>query len=173
MEIIPMTADGDFDYNCLQEKLKLYGDCLKICTFSAGSNITGNLFDCDRIAVLCHKNNALAFFDYAAVAPYVQINMNGITEGRQFSHIIPQSDLKFCYKDAIFISPHKFVGGPGTSGLLVAKKNLLFDLTPHRIGGGPIFFVTQADHEFVLNPEELEEAGTPGVIQDIRTALVF
>lgn len=65
------------------------------------------------------------------------------------------------------------MGGPGTSGLLVAKKNLLLDLTPHRIGGGPIFFVTQADHEFVLNTEELEEAGTPGVIQDIRTALVF
>jgi len=58
---------------------------LKIGAFSAGSNITGTLLDVDRIAILCHQNETLAVFDYAAVAPYVQINMNGITENRPFS----------------------------------------------------------------------------------------
>lgn len=65
------------------------------------------------------------------------------------------------------------IGGPGSSGILVAKKKLLFDKKPDRVGGGPIFFVNELDHEFVANAEELEEAGTPGIIQDIRAALAF
>jgi len=69
-----------------------------------------------------------------------------------------------CYKDAIFLSPHKLVGGPGSSGVLIAKKSLLYDKIPDRIGGGPVFFVNEKDHEFMANVEELEEAGTPGVI---------
>ena len=71
------------------------------------------------------------------------------------------------------MSPHKMIGGPGSSGILVAKKTLLFDKKPDRVGGGPIFFVNELDHEFVANAEELEEAGTPGIIQDIRAALAF
>lgn len=73
IEMIPMTDDGDFDYTFLDAKLKEYKNSnrLKICAVSAGSNITGNLFDVDRIAVSCHKNDSLAVFDYAAVAPYV------------------------------------------------------------------------------------------------------
>ena len=71
--MIPMTDDGDFDYKFLDVKLREYKNAnrLKICAVSAGSNITGNLFDVDRIAVSCHKNDTLAVFDYAAVAPYV------------------------------------------------------------------------------------------------------
>ena len=90
--------------------------------------------------------------------------MNGISENRKFQYKIKDKDQKFCYKDALFISPHKFLGGPGSSGILVAKKKLLFDRKPDRIGGGPIFFVNELDHEFVANTEELEEAGTPGII---------
>lgn len=112
-------------------------------------------------------------FDYAAVAPYVNINCNGITEGRPFEHKISDKDLALCYKDAIYISPHKFVGGPGSSGILVAKKKLMFDRKPDRVGGGPVFFVNELDHEFIANTEELEEAGTPGIIQDIKAALAF
>lgn len=73
----------------------------------------------------------------------------------------------------MFISPHKFIGGPGSSGVLIAKKSLLFDRKPDRPGGGPVFFVNEIDHEYIGNVEELEEAGTPGVLQDIRAGLVF
>ena len=69
-----------------------------------------------------------------------------------------------CSKDAIFLSPHKLVGGPGSSGVLIATKSLLYDKIPDRIGGGPVFFVNEKDHDFVANIEELEEAGTPGVV---------
>ena len=112
-------------------------------------------------------------FDYAAVAPYVPINMNGVTENRPFSHKIASEDLHLCYKDAIFLSPHKFIGGPGSSGILCAKKKLMYDRKPDRVGGGPVFFVNELEHEFDANIEDLEEAGTPGVIQDLRVALVF
>ena len=90
--------------------------------------------------------------------------MNGTVENSKFKYKVAEQDLKYCYKDAVFLSPHKFVGGPGSSGILVAKKNLLFDRKPDRVGGGPIFFVNELDHEFVANTEELEEAGTPGII---------
>jgi len=77
IELIPMSDNGDFDYNYLEGKLRQYSEqnCVKIGAFSAGSNITGTLFDVDRIAYLCHSSNALAIFDYAAVSPYQEINM--------------------------------------------------------------------------------------------------
>ena len=65
------------------------------------------------------------------------------------------------------------VGGPGSSGVLIAKKNIFHSKKPHRFGGGIVFFVNETDHEFVANVEELEEAGTPGVISDIRAGLAF
>ena len=89
-----MTEEGDFDYQYLQNLLNKYKDQnrLKIGAFSAGSNITGILFDVDRIAVMLHKAHALAVFDYAAVAPYVSINMKGITENRRFQSKIEEND---------------------------------------------------------------------------------
>lgn len=84
-------------------------------------------------------------FDYAAVAPYVEINMNGQTNSK-FTRELSESEKQLCYKDAIFISPHKFIGGPSSSGILVAKKKLLLHRKPDRIGGGPIFFVDEQDH---------------------------
>ena len=165
IELIPMAENGDFDYAYLETKLKAYRgeNCLKIGAFSAGSNITGTLFDVDRLAYLCHTNNALVCFDYAAVSPYQEINMTGPNNHREFSFdITGKEDL--CAKDAIFLSPHKLVGGPGSSGVLIATKTLLYDRIPDRIGGGPVFFVNEKDHDFVANIEELEEAGTPGVI---------
>ena len=75
-----MTENGDFDYHSLENKLKELKDCLKIGSFSAGSNLTGQYFDMDRIAFLCHKYGALAFFDCACVGPYLEINMNGTSK---------------------------------------------------------------------------------------------
>jgi selenocysteine lyase/cysteine desulfurase len=85
---------------------------LKVAAISAGSNITGTLVDVDRIAVLCHKYGTLATFDYAAVMPYTSINMNGMTES--YGHIDPIDikDQGLAYKDAIYFSPHKLMGGP-------------------------------------------------------------
>lgn len=171
-----MSENGDFDYEYLERKLHQYKDesCVKVGAFSAGSNITGTLFDVDRIAYLCHSNRALAVFDYAAVSPYQEMNMQGVNEHRQFTDDFDLSGKEaLCYKDAIFLSPHKLVGGPGSSGVLVASKTLLYDKIPDRIGGGPVFFVNEKDHDFVANIEELEEAGTPGVVQDIRAGLVY
>jgi selenocysteine lyase/cysteine desulfurase len=168
-----MTKDGDFDYEYLERILLQYKQYngMKIGAFSAGSNITGTLIDVDRISVMLHKAGALAIFDYAAVCPYVDINVNGKTN---FHGVFPPvSEPDLAYKDAIFLSPHKLVGGPGTSGVLLAKKNVLFSRKPHRLGGGIVFFVDEIDHEFVSNIQELEESGTPGIIQDIRAGLVF
>ena len=138
--------------------------CMKVGAFSAGSNITGTLFDVDRIAFLCHTNNALAIFDYAAVSPYQEINMMGPGSRQDFPDFDVTGKKELCAKDAVFLSPHKLVGGPGSSGVLIATKTLLYDKIPDRIGGGPVFFVNEKDHDFVANIEELEEAGTPGVI---------
>jgi selenocysteine lyase/cysteine desulfurase len=146
---------------------------MKIGAFSAGSNVTGTLIDVDRIAVMLHKNGALALFDYAAVAPYVNINMNGISYNGGSFPTVDIKDQGLAYKDAVYFSPHKLVGGIGSSGILIAKKNILFSKTPVRPGGGIVLFVNELDTDYIPNVEELEESGTPGIIQDIRAGLAF
>ena len=173
---IPMTAEGDMDYKALGQKLIQYQDynALKICSLSAGSNLTGALFDVDRIAVMCHKAKFLACFDYAAVCPYVEINVSGITDhGVESFMKISAEDAKLAYKDAIYMSPHKLVGGPGSSGILIAKRDILKSWRPHRLGGGIVFFVNEEDHEFIADKQDREESGTPGIVQDVRSGLVM
>jgi selenocysteine lyase/cysteine desulfurase len=86
-----------------------------VAAISAGNNITGSLVDVDRLAVLCHKYGTLACFDYAAVVPYVPVNMQGVTpdlaEDCGFK-TIEQKDWGLTYKDAVYFSPHKLIGGP-------------------------------------------------------------
>ena len=149
----------------MEQKLNAHKseNCVKIGSFSAGSNVTGTLVDTDRIAILCHQNNFLAFFDYAAVAPYIEINVNGPSKHRYFDYDVTGLE-HLCYKDAIFISPHKFVGGPGTTGVLIAKRNLLCSTTPDRPAGGTVLFVNHTDQVYTTNTEELEEGGTPGIL---------
>jgi selenocysteine lyase/cysteine desulfurase len=164
------TGELDYDdFENLLDKYKSYNG-LKIGTFSAGSNITGILNDTDYLALMLHKNNALCFIDYAAVAPYVDINVNGTTS--RFSRV-DSEESHLCYKDAIFISPHKFVGGPDTPGILVCKKKLLCNNKPVLVGGGIVFFVDKETHMYVRGVEEREEAGTPSIIGVIRAGLTF
>ena len=174
--VIPNTKNADFDYEVLEKELQAHASekCLKIGAFSAGSNLTGTLNDTDRMAILCHTYGCLAFFDYAGVAPYVGINMNGPNELRRFA-FDPTEKSALAYKDAVFISPHKFLGGPGSSGVLICKKTLLYvyDPKPARPGGGTVVYVNEDNTDYAENIEEIEESGTPGVIQDIRAGLVF
>jgi selenocysteine lyase/cysteine desulfurase len=118
----------------------------------------------EAVATLLHRHGALSFWDYAAAGPYLDIRMN--PEG-------PGEDGHLAYKDAVFISPHKFIGGPGTPGILVAKRALFTNPIPTIPGGGTVAFVTTAEHAYLDEIEHREEAGTPAIVESIRAGLVF
>lgn len=159
----------DIDFEALDRLLSMpeYNACLKVGTFSAASNVTGKISDVDRIAAILHKHGALAFFDYATGASYMKIDMNPPPSGRFPS---PASTAK----DAIFLSPHKMIGGVGTPGVLIIKKHLVNQVNaPRRSGGGTVFYVTSEHHRFLGNRIERYEGGTPNVPGIIRVGLTF
>ncbi|DBA00886.1 TPA: LOW QUALITY PROTEIN: hypothetical protein N0F65_008529 [Lagenidium giganteum] len=162
---VPESAEGKLDVAFLVEKLKAYAHRpLKIGSFSAASNLTGLLTDVDHISAVLHLHGALAFWDYATCAPYVKIDMNPVVHGAMRPYV---------YKDAAFLSGHKFVGGPGSPGLLICKKRLLGNVVPTAPGGGTVFFVTKDDHRYLSNKIEREEGGTPDIVGSIRLGLAF
>ncbi|KAE8909149.1 hypothetical protein PF005_g25001 [Phytophthora fragariae] len=157
---IPEAADGGLDLKELERQLKGYsGRKLKIGTFTAASNLTGMLMDVDKISALLHSHGALACWDYATCAPYVEIDMN--------------SRDPIAYKDAIFFSGHKFVGGPGSPGVLAVKKKLMTNDVPTMPGGGTVVFVTEKAHSYLKDTVEREEGGTPDILGSIRLGLAF
>ena len=111
---------------------------------------------------MLHEHGALAFWDYAAAAPYVDIDMRPRCDEHPLS-----------YKDAIFLSPHKFIGGPGTPGVLIARRQLLTNSVPDVVGGGTVSYVNPEDHHYLTDPEHREEGGTPAIVESIRAGLVF
>ncbi|GAA5195263.1 aminotransferase class V-fold PLP-dependent enzyme [Rugosimonospora acidiphila] len=152
--VIPEDADGHISAPDLEDQLRRYADRpLKIGSFSAASNVTGILSDSGAITALLHRYGALSFWDFAAAGPYVDIDMAG--------------------KDAIFLSPHKFVGGPGTPGVLVVRRELLRNRVPTVPGGGTVDYVNATDHRYIADPVRREEGGTPAIIESIRAGLVF
>lgn len=154
---IPLTEYGQIDLSELEQKLQQYAvRSLLIGSFSAASNVTGIKSNVAAITALLKQYGALVFWDYAAAAPYMGIDMNG------------ENPL-----DAVFISPHKFIGGPGTPGILVVKKALLKNSVPAIVGGGTVTYVTPEDHLYTNNPESREEGGTPAIVESIRAGLVF
>ncbi|RBP85585.1 aminotransferase class V-fold PLP-dependent enzyme [Marinomonas rhizomae] len=157
---IPESKDGGVCLSSLEEQLQKNQNKRLIGSFSAASNVTGILCDQDSITALLHRYNALAFWDFAAAAPYVALDMN------------PSANHSLA-KDAIFFSPHKFIGGPGTPGILVVKKSIISNQKPSHIGGGTVSFVTPEDHTFLPIGERREEGGTPGILESIRAGLVF
>lgn len=155
-------ADGQIDLAELEHRLAEFaGRTLRIGSFSAASNVTGIISDTSAIASLLHKNGALSIWDFAASAPYVEIDMGA------------ESETNGSYMDAIFISPHKLIGGPGSPGVLVARKALLTNTVPAVPGGGVVQYVSPVDHLYVTDPEHREEAGTPAIIESIRAGLAF
>jgi selenocysteine lyase/cysteine desulfurase len=156
---IELTKDGFIDLEDLEKKISqpLYEDRLKIGSFSASSNVTGTLTPVYDVARILHKHNAIACFDFAASAPYVDIDMNKDDES---------------YLDAVFLSPHKFLGGPASSGILVFNEKLYRkDLPPTVAGGGTVDYVSSFGYDFSKDIEAREKPGTPGVMQIIKAAL--
>lgn len=151
---IPEDSDGHIDVALLARELERFADRpLKIGSFSAASNVTGILTDTAAITRVLHDHGALAFWDYAAAAPYVDVDASEA--------------------DAVFLSPHKFIGGPGTPGVLVVNRALLTNTVPHVVGGGTVAYVNPDEHRYLTDAAHREEAGTPAIIEAIRAGLVF
>ncbi|MBI2893335.1 MAG: aminotransferase class V-fold PLP-dependent enzyme [Deltaproteobacteria bacterium] len=162
---IDEDSDGRVDLGHLERELERTRDRpLRIGSFSAASNVTGIGSDIRSITALLHRHGALSFWDFAAAGPYVRIEMNRRDD-------LPGGDL--LYKDAIFLSPHKFIGGPGTPGVLVAKRRLFKNRVPTVPGGGTVAYVSAVGHDYLADPVHREEGGTPAIIESIRAGLVF
>jgi selenocysteine lyase/cysteine desulfurase len=152
--VCPQDSDGHVDLDFLESELQRYADRpLRIGSFSAASNVTGILSDVAGISKLLHQHDALAFWDYAAAAPYVALSADGI--------------------DAMFLSPHKLIGGPSTPGVLVVRRSLLTNRVPDVPAGGTVAYVNQLEHRYLDDPVHREEGGTPAIVEAIRAGLVF
>ncbi len=159
-------ADGHPCLDDLEAQLSRYADrTMKIGSFSAASNVTGIVTNTGAITALLHHHGGLAFWDFAAAGPYVQIEMNPPSE--------PGEPEGARCKDAIFLSPHKFIGGPGTPGVLIAKRSLFKNRVPACPGGGTVCYVNETDHVYLGDVEHREEGGTPAILESIRAGMVF
>lgn len=161
VEIIPYLNEKDIDFAAFEELLDKYKNRnLKIASVTACSNVTGLSPDYKKIARLIHKAGGYMFVDFACSAPYVHINMHPENEEERL--------------DAIFFSPHKFLGGPGTSGVLIFNKDLYVNEIPDHPGGGTVLWTNPwKEHKYFKDPELREDGGTPGILQAIRTALAI
>lgn len=159
VEIIPCRESGLICFESLKELLEKHKDRpIKIASVTACSNVTGIQTDYHRIATMVHQYGGLCFVDFACSAPYVEINMH------------PEN--KEAYLDAIFFSPHKFLGGPGTSGVLIFNKKLYKNMVPDNPGGGTVSYTNPwGDHDYIDDIETREDGGTPGFLQTIKIAL--
>jgi selenocysteine lyase/cysteine desulfurase len=160
--VIGEDADGHIDVGDLERQLiRFAGRPLLIGSFSAASNVTGILTDTSAVARLLHAHGALSFWDYAAAGPYVPVRVAASRPGA--------GD----HKDAVFLSPHKFPGGPQTPGVLVVRRELVRNAVPTVPGGGTVAFVDPVGHAYLDDPVAREEGGTPAIVESIRAGLVF
>lgn len=148
-------AEGGIDRAHLEDMLRDETvPALTVCSLSAASNVTGILTDVADVSAQVKAAGALMVWDYAGAGPYVPIDMG--------SNI-----------DAVVVSPHKFIGGPGASGILIVRRDAVVSDKPTLPGGGTVKFVSPWGHDYSSSIEAREEAGTPNVVGDIRAALVF
>ncbi len=157
--VLEPNEDGLVNPQKLEEALQKYKNRkFKIGSFTACSNVTGIETPYHELAKIMHQHGGYCFVDFAASAPYKDINMH------------PTDSLERL--DAIFFSPHKFLGGPGTSGVLVFNMNLYHRNVPDHPGGGTVDWTNPwGEHRYVMDIESREDGGTPGFIQAIRAAL--
>ena len=161
LEIIDPDKNGLPSLIHLQELLEKYQDRrIKIGSFSACSNVTGIKTPYYQLAEIMHQHNGVCFVDFACSAPYVDIDMHPTNHEQRL--------------DAIFFSPHKFLGGPGSSGVLIFNKSLYKNKVPDHPGGGTVTWTNPwGEHGFINNIEVREDGGTPGFLQCIRSALAI
>lgn len=160
VEVVPCNDAGLVCLHKFEEAIKKHQHrALKIASITSCSNVTGIKTQYHEVAKLIHKYNGLCFVDFACCAPYVDIDMH------------PEED-KDAYLDAIFFSPHKFLGGPGSSGVLIFNKKLYKNLVPDNPGGGTVSYTNPwGDHDYFDDVETREDGGTPAFLQTIRIAL--
>ena len=178
-EIVLIDTDYDIFYESLKLELGIHKrSYIKIGSFSASSNITGLLLDVDKIAALMHESNGYAFFDYAAGAPYLKIDVNDplpddYRKLLQFPELSAYEKVK-AFKDGLFFSPHKFIGGPNTPGVLITHDRIYRNqLKPTQPGGGTVNFVYKNFAYYIQDVELKEESGTPNIIGSIRLGLTI
>ncbi|OIQ20142.1 MAG: selenocysteine lyase [Flavobacterium sp. MedPE-SWcel] len=157
--VIPACPEGLICFDSFKELLEQHKDhTLKIASVTSCSNVTGIKTPYHEIAKLMHQHNGVCFVDFACSAPYVAIDMHPEDEEAAL--------------DAVFFSPHKFLGGPGTSGVLVFNKKLYNNMVPDHPGGGTVSWTNPwGEHKYFDNIEEREDGGTPGFLQVIKIAL--
>lgn len=160
VEIIPYCDKGLVCMRSFEKLLIKYKDRkIKIASVTACSNVTGIQPEVFKISKIIHKYKGLCFVDYACSAPYVDIDMHKDED---------------CYFDAIFFSPHKFLGGPATSGVLIFNKNLYNNTTPDNPGGGTVSWTNPwGEHSYINDIEVREDGGTPAFLQTIKIALAI
>lgn len=158
--VIPADAEGLFCVNEFQKLIKKYKDrSFKIASITSCSNVTGIKTPYHEVAKIIHQHNGVCFVDFACSGPYVEIDMHPDNES---------------YLDAIFFSPHKFLGGPGTTGVLIFNQNLYKNNVPDCPGGGTVSWTNPwGGHQYIDNIEDREDGGTPGFLQVIKTALAI
>ncbi|WP_199608849.1 aminotransferase class V-fold PLP-dependent enzyme [Flocculibacter collagenilyticus] len=161
LEIVKANDKGLPCLNHLDELLQQYSDRrFKIGSFTACSNVTGIKTPYHQLAEIMHEHGGVCFVDFAASAPYVDINMHPANPKQQL--------------DAIFFSPHKFLGGPASSGVLIFNRALYKNKVPDHPGGGTVSWTNPwGEHKFFDNIQVREDGGTPGFLQCIRTALAI
>jgi len=159
VEVVPPGEDLTVDPENLRQLLGKFKDRpLIIGSFTACSNVTGIETPIYELARIMHEAGGVCFVDYAASAPYVEINMH------------PNDPVEKL--DAVFFSPHKFLGGPGTSGVLVFDSALYHQKIPDNPGGGTVDWTNPwGEFKFIDNIEIREDGGTPGFLQTMKTAL--
>jgi selenocysteine lyase/cysteine desulfurase len=159
VKMIPYTQNGNVDLEAFRVLIKSYDDRdVKIAAVTSASNVTGVYAPYYEISEIMHDNNGLCFVDFACSAPYVNINMH------------PENPLQSL--DAIYFSPHKFLGGPGSSGILIFNKSLYKNRVPDSPGGGTVDWTNPwGEHKYIDDIQLREDGGTPGFLQTIKTAL--
>ncbi len=158
--VIDCDEEGLFCLEKFKEALEKHKDrSFKIASITSCSNVTGIQTPYHEVAKIMHQNNGVCFVDFACSGPYVEINMHPDNES---------------YLDAIFFSPHKFLGGPGTTGVMLFNKNLYKNNIPDCPGGGTVSWTNPwGEHKYIDNIEDREDGGTPGFLQVIKTALAI
>ncbi|MEP7110295.1 MAG: aminotransferase class V-fold PLP-dependent enzyme [Ferruginibacter sp.] len=159
VEIIKPGENGNVDLECLRNLLEQYNHRKnKIAAITACSNVTGIQTPYHDIAKLIHEYDGLCLVDFACSAPYIDINMH---PGEKGEHL-----------DAVYFSPHKFLGGPGTPGVLIFNKKMYKNMIPDQPGGGIVVYSNPWKvHEYVTNIEQREDGGTPPFLQGIKAAM--